>query len=555
MIPSHILQAQQSGDVETPRAYYAQKIEQDPHNPTWLLLLGISYAQHREYSEAYVYLRKSLDLEVNANNLASLATVCTHLERHDEATGYFDQSLSLHPYAPIVHNNYGMHWMKVNDIERAMSHFHMAITQNPDTHEGYYNLGLCYMQQSEYVHAAKKFSQALALFPDHHTGHYQMGLCYELSHTWDQALTHYQQCNTIAKHALSLHGMGRCYIKLGDPGTALEHLKEAITFGDDSVEVWHNLAMCYHQLSAPAMALEAWLKAQKIQSTHDALYHIGVCYQQMYRYKEADEYFTEALAKDPEHLDTYLNLIALSIEIYNVDKALYWINTAQKYHPARDDLAYLKASITQKGDITKAPEAYISQLFDHYAFHYNQHVVDILQYQLPTLIHHALLEYKQALFPWENAYDLGCGTGLMGPIMRPHVHTLTGIDLSKDMLKVAASLDMYDHLIHKDILENLSLLHNAHLIVMAELLPYCGDLSWLHTLHTHLEHEGMVILSVEKNNTIPQYHLHQHARFHHNTDYVIESMVGFECIEIREITLRKHSNIAVFGALCVFKKK
>ena len=42
--------------------------------------------------------------------------------------------------------------------------------------------------------------------------------------------------------------------------------------------------------------------------------------------------------------------------------------------------------------------------------------------------------------------DLGCGTGLMGPLLRSHVKQLEGVDLSAGMVQKAKERGCYDKL-------------------------------------------------------------------------------------------------------------
>jgi predicted TPR repeat methyltransferase len=39
---------------------------------------------------------------------------------------------------------------------------------------------------------------------------------------------------------------------------------------------------------------------------------------------------------------------------------------------------------------------------------------------------------------WGCCVDLGCGTGLLGPLLRPQVHSLDGVDLSGKMVEKLA---------------------------------------------------------------------------------------------------------------------
>jgi predicted TPR repeat methyltransferase len=47
---------------------------------------------------------------------------------------------------------------------------------------------------------------------------------------------------------------------------------------------------------------------------------------------------------------------------------------------------------------------------------------------------------------WSRCVDLGCGTGLMGPLLRQHTAHLSGVDLSQGMVAKARERGCYDEL-------------------------------------------------------------------------------------------------------------
>ena len=81
-----------------------------------------------------------------------------------------------------------------------------------------------------------------------------------------------------------------------------------------------------------------------------------------------------------------------------------------------------------------------------------------------------------------DALDLGCGTGLMGVLLRPHCRgRLVGCDLSKRMLKVGAASHpgVYDDLVAAECVSFLSARPpaSADLVVAADVFPYLRCLS------------------------------------------------------------------------------
>src|SRR5690606_36269113 len=98
-----------------------------------------------------------------------------------------------------------------------------------------------------------------------------------------------------------------------------------------------------------------------------------------------------------------------------------------------------------------APPEYVRALFDQYAYNYDQHVKQSLQYKVPELLRHALSEVISNTASSLDILDLGCGTGLCAPFFRDAAKYLVGVDISGNMLQIAASQNGYDKLAEDDI--------------------------------------------------------------------------------------------------------
>jgi len=75
-----------------------------------------------------------------------------------------------------------------------------------------------------------------------------------------------------------------------------------------------------------------------------------------------------------------------------------------------------------------APAEYVAKLFDGYADRFDEHLVEKLHYQTPSVLMEAISETVAKLgiggcsgsgapLPFKRCADLGCGTGLMGPLL------------------------------------------------------------------------------------------------------------------------------------------
>ena len=96
---------------------------------------------------------------------------------------------------------------------------------------------------------------------------------------------------------------------------------------------------------------------------------------------------------------------------------------------------HLAASLGEPPE--RASDAYVEQVFDKFAANFDSHLAT-LQYRAPELVAEALRASLPAPAAQYDIADLGCGTGLCGPLLRPWARSLVGCDLSAAMLERAA---------------------------------------------------------------------------------------------------------------------
>jgi len=140
----------------------------------------------------------------------------------------------------------------------------------------------------------------------------------------------------------------------------------------------------------------------------------------------------------------------------------------------------------------------LKELYDDYADTYEGDLLGAdgkggkgsLGYRTPNHLEDALLsrpgrlaaDVEAGVLSRLDALDLGCGTGLMGVLLRPHCRgRLVGCDLSKRMLKVGAASrpGVYDDLVAAECVSFLSARPpaSADLVVAADVFPYLFSLS------------------------------------------------------------------------------
>lgn len=182
------------------------------------------------------------------------------------------------------------------------------------------------------------------------------------------------------------------------------------------------------------------------------------------------------------------------------------------------------------------PPAFVETLFDQYAPRFETSLCAKLNYRGPEL----LLEALRPALPARHALDLGCGTGLMGAALRPHVARLDGYDISQGMLSEAEMRGDYDHLAKRDIARLDRETESYDLIVAADVFIYLGALeSVIAWCRDALCAGGTLAFTVELGDA--PIALRDTRRFAHSHAYVQTLMAdaGFAEVTLTPAVLRE----------------
>ncbi len=198
--------------------------------------------------------------------------------------------------------------------------------------------------------------------------------------------------------------------------------------------------------------------------------------------------------------------------------------------------------------------AYVEALFDDYAARFEHSLVDRLEYRAPRELMALIAAVRTER--GGTAYDLGCGTGLMGLELRPTVRRLEGVDVSEAMLAEARRKDVYDKLVKADLVAFVDAAEPAELMTATDVLNYTGPLPpVLAAVSRKLVPGGLFAFSLELYDGAEPVKLRNSLRYAHNGVAAKAACVaaGFELVAERETVLRRDRGEPVMGLLLVIR--
>jgi predicted TPR repeat methyltransferase len=206
------------------------------------------------------------------------------------------------------------------------------------------------------------------------------------------------------------------------------------------------------------------------------------------------------------------------------------------------------------------PRGYTAALFDAFAPSFDASLRGALQYRAPELVLAALGEARTALGAGAellDVCDVGCGTGLLAPLLRPLARTLSGVDRSAGMLARARALGLYDALALGDLTATLASRAEVYdVVTAADVLVYVGDLvPALAAMATALRPGGLAVFTTEPSDG-DGYDLAKSGRYRHAPAFVraSASAAGLDELAAEEVVLREERAQPVAGVVWVMRR-
>lgn len=516
-------QLHQRGQLVEAKTRYKQVLAESSRSIEAIQGVALCYAMQGKMTAALDYFQRALELNPSSSTLHNnIANTFKALKHHDKAIHHYQEALRIDPHYAQAHNNIAILFALQNNYQTALRHYAYAVNAEPSFTAAHYNLGLLLLQHDELTAAATQFKNVLSLQPDHLDAHFYLGILYLKENQLSDAEHEFQYVLSLDnEHVNALINLGVTALKRDQGQLAVDFFTKALAFDEENSDARNNLAATFIHHDRYENALIHYdILLKKDPKNIEYLYNSGVAQMALGHLQQATDQFTSILMRQENHFAALNNLAAIQSRLGNRSQAIDLLKRAVAVNPNDTACQFMLYALTGSQKQPAPSPEYITNLFNRYALSYENHMQTTLNYALP----HQIAKQLHQLFGLKTlarTIDLGCGTGLMGIIMKGISEHLTGVDLSAKMLAAAKEKAVYDQLVESELIAFLKNdTQQYQLVIAADVIPYLGELDTFFSLiQKRLSPDGFIIFSTEISLDDP-WKLQSSARFCHHESYI-----------------------------------
>lgn len=417
---------------------------------------------------------------------------------------------------------------KRNELEEAATLYKDVLKAVPEHPDALHFLGVVSHQIGDTEEAIELVERSLELVPGHPDAINNLANILRESGKLEKAEVMYRKVLEIApEHVDTLINMATILRRLKQTSEAMDFIRKAIETDPESSKAWHSLGNIYRDQKMFEEALTAYTRADELEPlTEDSSKEIAKILYESGRQQDAISALERLLERDP--------------------------NDATAQHMLA---AFGGTDVPQR-----ASDRYVKQTFDSFSVSFDESLAR-LDYKAPRLVADKLEEIAQSGPRALSVLDIGCGTGLCGPLVAPFASSLIGVDLSPRMLKKAERRNVYDELAEAELTDWMKRSKERFgAIICVDTFVYFGELQDAFSAAADcLQAGGHLIFTVEQHLSADfdgAFRLQDHGRYSHRVEYIREVLpaAGFDIVSLEDVVPRTEGGKPVHGLLAVARK-
>ncbi|WMS44082.1 tetratricopeptide repeat protein [Acuticoccus sp. MNP-M23] len=348
---------------------------------------------------------------------------------------------------------------------------------------------------------------------------------------------------------------GNVLLEAGEADSAVDAYKRMLELAPDHAGAWNNMGVLLRTLGRIEVAEEALRKAIALAPEDAGPWHnLGNLLLSAGRIQESVECALRSVTLLPESTVGRKLLGVAYAYLGEAEKAkavfYQWLEETPDDPTALHHLAALEGRVPER-----ASDAYVEDVFDKFAASFDSKL-EMLEYRAPELVRDSLAAMVGDRRV--SVLDVGCGTGLVGPLIQGRVGHLTGIDLSGKMLAKAKTRGVYDALEKAEFIAYLGAVERGFgAIIAADSLCYVGPMdAFSANALAALEPGGVMIGTFEADDDENAVTLGYSGRYTHGSAYLAKTFAaaGFEAVSVEPQVLRMEQGKPVHGYMLTARR-
>jgi predicted TPR repeat methyltransferase/cytochrome c-type biogenesis protein CcmH/NrfG len=515
-----------AGRLRQAEAGYRQRLAEDPADADANHWLGVLLTQAGLAADALPHLAMAASTQPEDPAFQhNLGRALLDLGLVREAVLPLERAFELEPARPAPLLLLSRAYLGRNaegDADRAVEALQRAIEEGADRQRLHHELGVALLAADRPADAMDELRKAVAAEPMNASACYHLAVaCRGADRTHEIRRWLMRAVEADPSHFRAWHGLGMLDVEAGNLEVAISLFRRSIRARNDFAPAYRGLAACLDRLGRVDESIAALEQAAKAERGE--------------------------LTERPKAAPAVESAVA-ALEARAVPQGV-----AAILHEALAGLTSLPAP-------AKPAAAGVASLFDRYADDFDQHLRGTLNYRAPELVCDALksaLPVDRVAAGGLEILDLGCGTGLCGPLLRPLAGRLEGIDLSPAMVAKARERKVYDRVEVAELVEAMERSPARwDALVAADVLVYLGDLAPTYEAAAKaLRPGGVFVFTVEAGDG-ERYRMGRRSRrYQHAESYLrhLAGIYGFTISSLTRDTLRTDAGQPVAGFIAVLR--
>lgn len=401
------------------------------------------------------------------------------------------------------------------------------------------------IEQAEYI-----YTRLIEHDPQNASAKQFLGLVRHSQGREAEAIALVEEAHAIApRDAGILMNLGNVLLEAGRAEDALTAYRKMLDLAPGEASAWNNMGVLLRTMGRIELAEEALRKAIALDAKDAGAWHnLGNLLLSTDRIGESVQCGLTSVTLLPKNRvgRKLLGIAYAYLGETEKAKAVFreWLEDEPGDPTAEHHLAALEGRPPER-----ASDAYVERVFDDFAVSFDARLEN-LQYRAPQIVA-AWLASALSGGKCARLLDVGCGTGLVGPLVRDMADHLVGIDLSAKMLAKARQRDVYDRLEKAEFTEYLGAVEEPFdVMIAADALCYVGRMeTFAANAIAALAPGGLFLATFEADQTGEDVALSHTGRYTHGEKYLRRTFeaAGFTDLAIEPEVLRLETGNPVHG--------